>query len=135
MILRDPPTGREENHSPDETSQSDKMIYHHIRCTIDPHKTGDFEAYARRWMEGGIIRRCGGEPLGYFLPKKGFGGADNVAFALIGFENLTAYEAYRSKLVADAEARENFAHAEKTRCILFEERSYFYRLTEEGSEE
>jgi NIPSNAP. len=52
------------------------MIYHCIRYTIDPQKAADFETYARRWMEGGIIRRCGGEPLGYFLPKKGYGGAD-----------------------------------------------------------
>ena len=107
------------------------MIYHCIRYTIDSHKTGDFEAYARRWMEGGIIRRCGGEPLGYFLPKKGFGGADNIALALIGFENLTAYEAYRAKLVADPEAKENLAHAEKSRCILVEDRSWFYRLGED----
>jgi hypothetical protein len=36
------------------------MIYHCIRYTIDPHKLADFEAYSRRWMEGGIIRRGGG---------------------------------------------------------------------------
>ncbi|MBA3832209.1 MAG: NIPSNAP family protein [Chthoniobacterales bacterium] len=108
------------------------MIYHCIRYTIDPHKLGDFEAYARRWMEGGIIRRCGGKPLGYFLPKKGLGGADNIALALIGFENLTAYEAYREKLMSDLEARENLAHAEKSRCILVEDRSWFSHLGEEG---
>lgn len=107
------------------------MIYHCICYTIDPHKLEDFETYARRWMVGGIIWRCGGEPLGYFLPKKGFGGADNVALALIGFENLAAYEAYRSKLVADPEAKENLAHAENSRCILAEDRSWFYRLGEE----
>lgn len=78
------------------------MIYHCIRYTIDRHKMDDFEAYTRRWMEDGIIRRCGGEPLGYFLPKKGFGGADNIALALIGFESLTSYEAYRNKLIDDA---------------------------------
>ena len=81
---------------------------------------------------GGIIRRCGGEPLGYFLPKKGFGGANNVAFALIGFENLAAYENYRGKRRADPEAQENFAAANESRCILIEERSYFERLGEDG---
>lgn len=106
------------------------MIYHCIRYTIDPHKTSDFEAYARRWMEAGIIRRCGGEPLGYFLPKKGLGGPDNVALALIGFENLAAYETYRIKLVADPDAKENLAQAGKSRCILIEERSYFHRFGE-----
>ena len=105
------------------------MIYHCIRYTIDPYKAEDFEAYARRWMNG-IIRRCGGEPLGYFLPKKGFGGLNNVAIALIGFENLVAYENYRGRLIADHEAQENFALAAKSRCILVEERSYFERLGE-----
>ena len=112
-----------------ETVSSDKTrIYHCIRYTIDPHKVADFETYARRWTEGGIIRRCGGDPLGYFLPKKGLGGADNIAMALIGFENLTAYEAYRSKLVADPEAKENLAFAEKSGCILVEDRSWFTRF-------
>jgi len=62
------------------------MIYHYIRYTIDRHKLADFEVYARRWMEGDILRRCGAEPLGYFLPKIGLGGADNIALALLGFE-------------------------------------------------
>ena len=106
------------------------MIFHHIRYTIDPHRRGDFETYSRRWLEGGIIRRCGGDPLGYFLPRRGFGGADNIAFALIGFKSLAAYEAYREKLVRDPDALENLAFAERTGCILFEERSYFSRLDE-----
>ncbi|MGI8436432.1 MAG: NIPSNAP family protein [Chthoniobacterales bacterium] len=104
------------------------VIYHCIRYTIDPQKLADFEAYSRRWMEGGIIKRCGGEPLGYFLPKKGYGGADNIAMALIGFENLTAYEAYREKLIADPEAKENLEFAKKAGFILVEDRSYFYRV-------
>ncbi len=111
------------------------MIVHCIRYTIDPHKLSDFETYARRWLEGGIIRRCGGEPLGYFLPKKGFGGPDNVALALIGFANLAAYEAYRAKLTDDPDARENIAHAAHTRCLLVEDRSWFYRLTESSRED
>jgi NIPSNAP len=104
------------------------MIYHCIRYTIDPHKLAEFEIYARRWMEGGIIRRCGGDPLGYFLPKKGLGGSDNIAMTLIGFESLAAYEAYRKKLVEDSDARENLAYADRSRCILVEDRSYFYRI-------
>jgi hypothetical protein len=106
------------------------MIYHCIRYTIDPHKISDFEEYARRWMEEGIIRRCGGKPLGYFLPKKGFGGPDNIAMTLIGFESLADYEKYRTRLVNDPEATENVAHAEAARCILIEERSYFYCVGE-----
>ncbi len=104
------------------------MIHHCIRYTLDPHKIADFDLYSRRWMEGGIIARCGGRPLGYFLPKKGYGGADNIALALIGFESLAAYETYREKLVKDPDALENLAFAERSGCILFEERSYFYRI-------
>lgn len=104
------------------------MIYHCIRYTIDPHKAAQFEEYARRWSEGGIIKRCGGDLVGYFLPKKGYGGADNVALALIGFENLVAYEKYREKLIADAEAKENLEFAKREKFILVEERSYFSRV-------
>lgn len=67
--------------------------------------------------------------MGYFLPKKGLGGADNIAMALIGFESLAAYEEYRTKLVADPEAQENLKFAEQSGCILVEDRSYFYRIT------
>jgi hypothetical protein len=82
------------------------MIYHCIRYTIDRHKLADFEAYARRWMEGDILRRCGAKPLGYFLPKKGLGGADNIAIALLGFESLAHYEQYRARLSDDPDSRE-----------------------------
>jgi len=107
------------------------MIYHCIRYTIDPQKADDFETYARRWMEGGIIKRCGGEPLGYFLPKKGYGGPDNIAMTLIGFNSLAAYEEYRAKLIADPEAKENLEFAKRSGCILTEDRSYFYRVSGE----
>src|SRR5258708_10957340 len=104
------------------------MIYHCIRYTIDPHQLDAFDAYARKWMEGGIIRRCGGQPLGYFLPKKGLGGPDNIALALIGFQSLADYETYRGKLMEDEDSRANLAAATQSRCILLEERSYFYRI-------
>ena len=110
------------------------MIYHYIHYTLNPQKIDDFEEYSRRWMEGGIIRRCGGEPLGYFLPKAGFGGPNNVAFAIIGFQNLADYETYRSKLVDDPDARENLAFAKKSGCILVEDRSYFFRVGEKDGE-
>jgi hypothetical protein len=104
------------------------MIYHCIRYTIDRHKLADFEAYARRWMEGDILRRCGAKPLGYFLPKRGLGGADNVALALLGFESLAHYEQYRARLSDDPDSRANLEAAENSHCILTEERSYFYRI-------
>lgn len=104
------------------------MFYHCIHYTIDRHEMAAFESYARKWIEGGIIRRCGGRPLGYFLPRRGFGGADNVALALIGFESLADYEEYRRKLMNDPDARANMADAAKSRCILIEERSYLDRI-------
>ncbi len=116
--------------TPEATAPS-TMIYHCIRYTIDPQKLDDFETYARRWMEGGIIKRSGGEPLGYFLPKKGYGGPDNIAMTLIGFKSLAAYEEDRAKLIADPEAKENLEFAKRSGCILTEDRSYFYRVGNE----
>ena len=98
------------------------MITCCIRYTLDPHRISDFEEYARRWPP--IIARCGGALLGYFLPKEG---ANNFALALVEFESLAAYEVYRERLAADADARANFAHARETRCILVEERSFLRR--------
>ena len=83
--------------------------YHCIRYTIHPHKLNDFEAYGRKWMEGDVIRRCGGKPIGYFLPKKGLDGSDNIALALIEFKSLADYENYRGKLMDDSDARANLA--------------------------
>jgi hypothetical protein len=78
-----------------------------------------FRQYAENW--GRIIPRCGGNLVGYFLPSEG---TNDVAWALIGFESLAAYEAYRARLRTDAEARENFAMAERMRLILREERNF-----------
>ena len=44
--------------------------------------------------------------------------------ARIAFDNLAAYETYRTKLKADPEARENFAFAQAKRLILREERTF-----------
>jgi NIPSNAP len=90
-----------------------------IRYQIDPFKLEDFRRYARNW--GRIIPRCGGRLVGYFLPHEG---TNDIAWGLIGFESLTAYETYRVKLKADAEARENFSFAFNNRVILREERTF-----------
>lgn len=103
------------------------MITLCIRYTLDSHRLQDFEEYARRWPP--IIARCGGQLLGYFLPKEG---ANNFALVLIDFESLAAYEIYRTKLTEDLDARENVAHAQQTRCILVEERSFLRRPASEG---
>ena len=90
-----------------------------IRYEIDPHQRDAFEAYARRW--NAIIPRLGGDLVGYFLPHEG---TSDIAYGLISFDSLAAYEAYRTRLKADEEARENFASAAEGRFILREERSF-----------
>lgn len=90
-----------------------------IRYEIDPWQRDAFQQYAEAW--GRIIPRCGGRLLGYFLPYEG----SNVeAWGLVAFDSLAAYEAYRARLKADAEARENFAFAREGRFILREERRF-----------
>lgn len=90
-----------------------------IRYVLDPHKLEAFEAYARRWHE--IIPACGGELLGYFLPHEG---TNNIALAMISFESLAAYEAYRARLKASPEGAANFRFAQQERFILSEERTF-----------
>ncbi len=90
-----------------------------IRYVLDPYKRSAFEDYARNWAS--IIPRCGGQLLGYFLPHEG---TNNIALALITFESLAAYEAYRAGLKADPEGAANFRFAEEERFILSEERSF-----------
>ncbi len=90
-----------------------------IRYQIDPFQKDAFATYAKNW--GSIIPRCGGHLVGYFLPAEG---TNDVAWGLIKFENLAAYEAYRTRLKADPEARNNFDFAQGKRLILREERTF-----------
>ena len=95
-----------------------------IRYEIDPYQLDAFKEYAANW--GRIIPRCGGHLIGYFLPEEG---TNNVAWGLIAFESLAAYERYRARIKADAAGRENFAAAQSKRFIVREERS-FVRVVE-----
>jgi len=90
-----------------------------IRYQIDPFQREAFKHYAQNW--GRIIPRCGGDPLGYFLPHEG---TNDVAWGIIGFKSLAAYEAYRARLKADPAGRENFDAAHGLRLILREERTF-----------
>ena len=102
------------------------MITVCIRYTIDIRKHHDFERYARNWPEP--IRRCGGELLGYFLPTR-TAGPTNIAYALINFASLAAYEKYREALMQDEGAKENFALADRSRCILIEDRAILQQVS------
>jgi hypothetical protein len=90
-----------------------------IRYEIDPFQREAFKEYADNWAR--IIPRCGGDLVGYFLPHEG---TNNVAWALIAFDGLAAYEAYRTQLKSDPEGRTNFAFAQDKRFILSEERTF-----------
>jgi hypothetical protein len=90
-----------------------------IRYEIDPFQRDEFKKYAEKL--GRIIPRCGGHLVGYFLPHEG---TNNVAWGLIAFDSLAAYEAYRARLRSDQESRENFAMAQSKRLILREERNF-----------
>jgi hypothetical protein len=94
-----------------------------IRYQIDPFQREAFEQYARRW--GSIIPKCGGDLVGYFMPHEG---TNNIAHALVSFESLAAYEAYRARIRGDAEGAANFRFAEENRFIVSEERTFLRKL-------
>ena len=95
------------------------MITCVIRYQIDPFQRDAFKTYAENW--GRIIPRCGGHLVGYFLPHEG---TNDVAWGLIAFDSLAAYETYRARLRSDSDALANFALAESKRIILREERNF-----------
>lgn len=90
-----------------------------IRYQIDPFQREAFRKYAENW--GRIIPRCGGHLVGYFLPHEG---TNDVAWGVIVFDSLASYEAYRVRIKADAEGRENFEMARGKQLILREERNF-----------
>ena len=94
-----------------------------IRYQLDPFKRAMFEEYAKRWLA--IIPKCGGDLVGYWMPHEG---TDNIAYGLISFPSLAAYEAYRARLKADSEGMANFAMAQKERFILCEERTFLRQV-------
>jgi hypothetical protein len=94
-----------------------------IRYQLDPYKRDGFENYARNWLK--IIPKCGGDLVGYWMPHEG---TDTVAYGLISFASLAAYEAYRARLRTDAEGSANFAIAQKERFIVSEERTFLRQV-------
>src|SRR5579863_9855013 len=90
-----------------------------IRYEIDPFQKEAFREYAENWAR--IIPRCGGHLVGYFLPYQG---TNNIAWGLIAFDSLAAYEVYQARLRSDPEGRKNFAMAQDKRFILKEERNF-----------
>ena len=96
-----------------------------IRYVLDPFKHDAFEEYARRWAK--VIPRCGGDLTGYFMPHEG---TNNIALALVSFDSLAAYEAYRARIRADVDGMATFRFAEEGRFILSEERTFLRGVPE-----
>jgi len=94
-----------------------------IRYQLDPFQRDAFEQYARNFLD--IIPKCGGNLLGYWMPHEG---TNNIAYALISFDSLAAYEAYRTRLKADADGAANFRFAEEQRFILSEKRTFLRQV-------
>jgi hypothetical protein len=90
-----------------------------IRYQIDPFQRDAFKQYCETW--GRVIPRCGGHLVGYFLPSEG---TNDVAWGLIAFDSLSAYEAYRVRLRADPEGRANFEMSQSKKLVLREERNF-----------
>ena len=90
-----------------------------IDYRLDPFRLADFERYAEQWAEP--IPAAGGELIGYFMPHEG---ANNAGMALIGFDSLAAYEAYRTRLKTAAAGQTNFDFARDNHFILGERRTF-----------
>jgi len=95
-----------------------------IRYQIDPFQRTAFGQYAEAW--GRIIPRCGGNLVGYFLPHEG---TNDIAWGLISFDSMAAYERYRAALKDDQEGQSNFEMAQSRRFILREERTWLTGLS------
>jgi NIPSNAP len=96
----------------------------HIHYQIDPFQRDAFEEYARTWLR--VIPECGGDLLGYFMPHEG---TNDVAHAMIGFDSLAAYEAYRARLKEHDGGKANFAFAQRHKLILRESREFLRKVT------
>lgn len=96
-----------------------KKVFVFIEYEINPYQYEAFEQYAENW--GNIIPACGGELLGYFLPHEG---TNNIAYGIIGFASLAAYESYRERLKANISGSENFEFAQEKQFILSEKRTF-----------
>lgn len=94
-----------------------------IRYQLDPFRRAEFETYAKRWIA--IIPKCGGDLVGYWMPHEG---TNNIAFALISFDSLAAYEAYRARLRADKDGIATFQFADQHKFILAEERTFLRKV-------
>ncbi len=70
---------------------------------------------------GALFRVAAAISWAIFLPHEG---TNDIAWGLIAFESLAAYETYRARLKTDPESIANFRMAQTRRFILREERTF-----------
>jgi len=90
-----------------------------IRYEIDPFQKEAFVDYAGNW--GQAIPANGADLIGYFAPHEG---SATTAYGIYNIESLSAYEAYRARLIADPLAKENYAMAKAKQFIRREDRIF-----------
>ena len=90
-----------------------------IRYEIDPFKKDAFAEYARIW--GQAIPAAGADLIGYFGPHEG---SATTAYGVYSLPSLAEYEAYRTRLAASDQGRENYAFAQRERFIRREDRIF-----------
>lgn len=95
-----------------------------IRYSINPNKITEFKTYVGQELQ--VIRRSGGNVIGYFFPTD-YAGATNEALGLIDFPTLAEYEQYRSVLAKDPEHKTNVLHLEQSGAVIKMERSIIQR--------
>ena len=95
-----------------------------IRYTLGPNRIDAFRTYVEN--EQPLIRKSGGRIAGYYLPTD-FAGPTNVAYGLIEFEGLDAYERYRQALADDPAHRSNAADLCASGAALYMDRSFIRR--------
>jgi NIPSNAP len=106
-------------HASEPTGRTPMTIACIIRYQIDPFQRGEFKQHADNLIP--IIPRCGGHLVGYFLPYEG---TNDIAWGIITFESLAAYEAYKVRLKTDAGFIADTAFMQAKRIILREERNF-----------
>ena len=100
------------------------MITCVIAYDIAPFRQQAFADYARAW--GQVIPRCGAELFGYFAPHEG---SATTAYGIYSLPDLAAYEAYRARLAAHPEGRQNYDFAAAEGFIRREDRLFLKRVS------
>jgi NIPSNAP len=101
-----------------------------IRYTIDPNRLRAWREYAEN--EQPVIQRCGGEIIAYWAPTD-FAGPTNIAYGIIDFPTLAAYEQYRKVLADDPDHKRNAETLEMSGAVIALDRQFIQRIPYAGS--